>query len=126
MKTLKFILTILFGIFMIAGGVNHFLTPESYFRLIPDFFPKAITNYLAGVVEIALGIGVFIPGVRNLSTKGILLLMFIFLPLHVWDVFRDDPAIGSHNMAMIRLPVQFIFILWAWFISRAEVIGLPR
>jgi hypothetical protein len=51
-----------------------------------------------------------------------LVLMLIFLPLHTYDVFVDNPAIGSHKAAMIRLPVQFLFIAWAWFISKKDKI----
>jgi hypothetical protein len=44
--------------------------------------------------------------------------MLAFLPLHLMDVFKDAPAIGSHKAALVRLPLQFVFILWAWFIYR--------
>ncbi len=118
MKTIQLILTLLFGAFMIFGGVNHFIKPEMYFPFIPDPLPQPIINYLAGIIEIALGVGVFAPRFRTLAALGILLLMLLFLPLHLWDVFRENPAIGSHTAALVRLPVQFILIAWAWFISK--------
>ena len=120
MKTVKLILTLLFGAFMIFSGINHFLKPDMYLPFIPDFLPKVLIIYLSGVVEIVLGLGVFIPRFRHLSALGILLLMLLFLPLHTVDVFRDNPAIGSHSIALIRLPIQFVLILWAWFISRKQ------
>ena len=118
MKTLKLVLTFLFGALMILAGLNHFLKAKMYFPFIPDFLPKEIINYLAGLMEIVLGIGVFIPPLRDKATLGILILMCMFLPLHVWDIMKEHPAIGSHAMALVRLPVQFLFIGWAWFISR--------
>lgn len=118
MKTVKYILTVLFGVFMIFGGVNHFIKPAMYFPFIPDFLPQSLINYLSGAVEIILGVGVFLPQSRCASALGILVLMCLFLPLHLGDVFRDNPAIGSHTAAWVRLPIQFLFILWAWFISR--------
>jgi uncharacterized membrane protein len=118
MKNIKLILTILFGVFMFLGGVNHFLKPEMYFPFFPDFLPKEILNYLVGIIEIVLGIGAFVPRFRNWATFGILISMLIFLPFHVWDVFRETPAIGSHQASLIRLPIQFLFIAWAWFINR--------
>lgn len=114
----KLILTYLFGAFMIFGGINHFLKPEMYFPFFPDFLPKEILNYLAGVIEILVGIGVFIPQYRPQATLGILILMLAFLPLHIIDVFKDNPAIGSHKAALVRLPIQFLFIGWAWFIHK--------
>ena len=120
MKTIKFSLTILFGVFMIVGGINHFLKPAMYFPFIPNFLPKNATNYATGILEVALGIGVFLPQFRHRAAQGIFLLMCIFLPLHIWDVFRDSPAIGNHTLALIRVPVQFLLIYWAWFIGKGS------
>jgi uncharacterized membrane protein len=118
MTKLKILLTFLFGGFMILGGVMHFINPEMYNTFIPDFLPKDLVNYASGALEIAVGIGAMIPRYRSWGTLGILLLMLAFLPLHVMDVFKENPAIGSHEMALIRLPIQFVFILWAWFINK--------
>ncbi len=121
MNTLKLILTFLFGIFMILAGVNHFIKPEMYAPFIPDFLPNVAVNYLTGIAEIVVGIGVFIPRFRSLATLGILTMMLLFLPLHVIDVFKENPAIGSHQVALIRLPIQFLFILWAWYIHTGYI-----
>jgi uncharacterized membrane protein len=118
MKNLKLILTYLFGAFMIFGGANHFIKPEMYAPFIPAFLPSLAINYLAGILEIAVGIGVFIPRFRSMATLGILIMMLVFLPLHIIDVFKENPAIGSHQVALIRLPVQFLLIAWAWFINK--------
>jgi uncharacterized membrane protein len=118
MKILKLILTYLFGAFMIFGGVNHFLKPDMYMPFFADFLPKAALNYASGIAEIIVGILVFIPQYRTWGTWGILILMLLFLPLHIVDVFKDNPAVGSHQIAIYRLPVQFLFIAWAWYIHR--------
>ncbi len=118
MKNLKLILTYLFGAFLIFGGINHFIKPEMYAPFIPDFLPSLAVNYLTGIAEIAVGVGVFIPRFRSMATLGILLMMLVFLPLHVFDVFKENPAIGSYQAALIRLPLQFILIAWAWFIHK--------
>jgi hypothetical protein len=44
--------------------------------------------------------------------------MVLFLPLHIIDIFKETPAVGSHQAALIRLPFQFLFIAWAWYIKR--------
>ena len=118
MKKLKPVLTNFFGILMIVCGVLHFIKPEKYFPFIPHFLPKEIINYLVGVLEIVLGVGTCIPRFCSLATLGILLLMIVFLPLHVMDVFKEHPAIGNQAVAIIRLPVQFVLIMWAWFINK--------
>jgi uncharacterized membrane protein len=118
MQYVKLGLTFLFGVFMILGGIGHFTTPAMYAGFIPDFLPADLVNIVAGIAELACGIGVFIPATRRWATLGILVMMLAFLPLHIWDVFRDDPAIGSHETALIRLPMQFVLIAWAWYIHR--------
>ena len=95
-----------------------------YFPFFPDFLPKEALNYLTGIAEIIVGIGVFIPKYRTLSALGILIMMLAFLPLHIWDVFKENPAIGSHQATLVRLPIQFVFILWAWYISRKDKVDL--
>jgi uncharacterized membrane protein len=122
MKIFKLILTFLMAAFMIYGGINHFLKPDMYLAFVPSFLPKLAIVYISGIVEIVLGVGAIIPHFRHVSCLGILVLMLLFLPLHTLDVFVDNPAIGSHKAAMIRLPVQFLFIAWAWFISKKDKI----
>ena len=118
MRNIKSILTFLLGIFIVLGGVGHFVTPAIYIGFIPDFLPQTFILYASGIVEIFIGICVFIPHLRSTGTMGILVLMLVFLPLHVADIFKEHPAIGSHQLALIRLPLQCILIAWAWFIHK--------
>jgi uncharacterized membrane protein len=118
MLTFKNLLSILFGLIMIVGGITHFAKPEMYLPFIPDFLPKTTLNYVAGVLEFCIGMAIFIPRTRHFASLGILLLMIAFLPLHVIDVYSENPAIGSHQLALIRLPLQFVLIAWAWVIYK--------
>ena len=118
MKIFKTVLSFLFAAFMIFGGVNHFLKPAMYAPFIPSFLPNDLVNYGTGLIEIILGIGVFIPKFKHQAGFGLFVLMLIFLPLHVMDVFKDMPAIGSHQVALVRLPVQFLFLAITWWMSK--------
>ncbi|WP_152000303.1 MULTISPECIES: hypothetical protein [unclassified Imperialibacter] len=115
MKTAKTILGIVLALFLIFSGVNHFTTPEMYLPLIPDFLPKSIVNVLAGVVEIILGIGVFIPTFKKRALLGIFLLMVAFLPIHIWDALKENPAIGTKTVALVRIGIQLVLIYLPWF-----------
>lgn len=103
---------------MVIAGISHFLKPAMFLPFIPDFLPKEAINYLAGAVEIMVGIGTFMARFRRLATLILLLMMVGFLPLHIMDVFKEQPAIGSHQAALIRLPIQFVLIFGAWFIHK--------
>lgn len=112
------ILTIALGIFMMLGGAMHFIQAETYMPFIPDFLPKELVNDGAGIVEILLGAGLFFPKYRPTAALGIFILMLVFLPLHTLDIFRETPEIGSKTLAYIRLPLQFVLILWAWSVRK--------
>ena len=117
-KALKIFWTvvrIVFAIFMVYAGVQHFLKPAFYIPFVPSFLPFAMAIiYLSGIMEIILGLMLILPKYRRIGALGILILMLAFLPIHFWDVFSDTPAIGNHQAALIRLPVQFLFIAIAW------------
>lgn len=116
MKNLKLTLTFLFGAIMMLTGINHFLKPALYAPFIPDWLPLLVVNYLIGALEAGIGVALFFTVSRRIAGILLVLLMVFFLPFHLVDAFRSHPAIGSHLLAWIRLPLQFVLIYWAWFI----------
>ena len=116
MKKTRLVFTFLFALLLIAAGINHVVHPSVYASFIPGWLPLDATNYFTAIVEISLGAGLLLPGTRRLAAIGTILLMLFFLPFHTWDVFREHPAIGSRLFALIRLPLQFLLIYWAWFV----------
>ena len=115
MKKIWLILKVVLAIFLIFGGVQHFISPNNYIPFVPSFLPFTLALiYLSGLFEILFGLALFCKKLETLGAWGILILMLLFLPIHIWDVFSKTPAIGSHNAALIRLPIQFLFIFIAW------------
>lgn len=112
------VVRILFALFMVYAGVQHFVKPDFYIPFVLSFLPftKAII-YASGLVEILLGLMLIVPKYIKTGALGIMLLMILFLPIHIWDVFSETPAIGSSQAALIRLPIQFLFIAIAWKIK---------
>ena len=115
MKVVWIVLRVIFALFMIYAGIQHFVKPDFYIPFVPSFLPfTTAIIYASGILELLFGIMLLIPKYAQQGAMGILLLMLIFLPIHVWDVFSATPAIGSHKAALIRLAVQFLFIAIAW------------
>jgi uncharacterized membrane protein len=115
MKKIWLILKVVLVIFLIFGGVQHFISPNNYIPFVPSFLPFTLALiYLSGLFEILFGLALFCKKLETLGAWGILILMLLFLPIHIWDVFSKTPAIGSHNGALIRLPIQFLLIFIAW------------
>ncbi len=71
-------------VFFTLAGILHFVMPEFYYPLIPDYFGfKFEINILAGIAEIFLGLGSYFLKTRKLSTYFILLMLICFIPAHV-------------------------------------------
>lgn len=114
-KKIWSVVLIIMAIFIIYGGINHFIKPEFYIPFVPSFLGfKTVIIYVSGVVEIGIGLLLLIKKYRGVGAFSLLLLMLVFLPIHIWDIFSDTPAIGSHQAALIRLPIQLVFIGIAW------------
>lgn len=115
-KTTRILIFIL-AAFILIGGINHCIKPEIYNPFIPEFLPKITVNYITGITEIALAIGLFSSKYRKVVALGILIIMIAFLPIHFLDIFKENPAIGSKTLAYIRLPLQFVLIYWSWWVK---------
>lgn len=116
MDILLITLKSIYGAFFTFAGVMHFLKPKFFYPFIPKIFPRKLSNYGAGLLEIVVGIGIFIPNYTAYASLGIILLLTIFLPIHVWDYFKEKPAIGPKKLALIRIPLQFVLMYGAYVI----------
>lgn len=103
---------------MLFGAYNHLANPDFYLGFIPENLPKAPVHYLTALVEFIIGSLILIPKYRRLGALSFIALMLAFLPIHIWDLLKDMPAIGSKQAAIIRLIVQFVFIAIAYFIFK--------
>ena len=116
MEILVSVLQYVFASFFAFAGVMHYLKPKFFKHFIPKPFPKKLVNYVIGLIEFGLGVGLIIPDFTKKSALGIIVLLIIFLPIHIWDVTRERPAIGSKKRAVIRIPIQFLLIYLVYLI----------
>jgi len=114
------ILKIVIALFMIYAGIQHFVKPEFFLPFVPEFLPlKTTIVYVSGIAEILVGLLLLIKKYAKIGAFGILVLLFLFLPIHIWDVFAEAPVIGSRKAALIRLPIQFLLIFIVWRIKNS-------
>jgi uncharacterized membrane protein len=110
------------GALFILLGILHFIKPKFYLNIMPSFFPfKEFLNYASGLVEVILGIGVFIPSIRQPVSYGIILLLISFLLVHVSHLFEEPKGMQKvkHKKLIlwIRLILQFVLIYWIYVVS---------
>lgn len=113
-------LKIVMALFMIYAGAQHFIKPDFFIPFVPTFLPLKIpVIYISGAIEILLGLSLFINKYAKQGALGILILLLLFLPIHIWDIFSETPAIGSKQAALIRLLIQFLFIFIIWKVKNS-------
>ena len=116
MENLVLILKIIYGCFFCFAGIMHIVKPNFFKNFIPNFFPKLFVNYFIGFIEFFLGVGLFFDKYIEFSAIGIIILLILLLPIHIWDVTKKRPAIGSKKIAIVRIPFQFLLIYGIYFI----------
>ena len=104
------ILKIIYALFFCFSGIMHYLKPNFFKHFIPDIFPKLLVNYIIGLIEFTFGIGLFFNQFTKHAALGIVILLITLLPIHIWDLTKKKPAIGSKKLALIRIPLQFLLI----------------
>lgn len=111
----------LLALFWIAAGVNHFLNPEFYINIMPDYMPAhAFLVALSGATELAAGVMVAIPRVTKWGAWFCIAHLLIFFTVHIDMIVHAADKFPEIPLAAlwIRIPVQFLFIFWAWWFTR--------
>ncbi len=102
------------GLYILAG-INHFVSPGFYIKIIPPFLPfKKIINWVSGLAEIVLGVLLFIPEYQSLAAYGIIALLIAVFPANIYHLMK---GLRKHKMVWVlalRLPLQGVLIWWAW------------
>lgn len=118
----KRVLLILLAVAFVAAGIGHFIIPDVYVAMMPDYLPWHLALvYLSGVAEIAGGVGVLIPQVRRLAGWGLIALLLAVFPANVHLALHPEswPDV-SPTALWIRLPFQILFIAWVWWVTKPD------
>lgn len=111
------------AVFIIFTGFSHFKFQKGMAMMIPDFIPgKMFWVYCTGLLEIAAGIGLMIPGIREI-TAVLLIVFYIFVFIaninssqKKINIFKADyTGPGMQYLYTQRIPMQIILIAWTWY-----------
>ncbi len=114
------ILKYLLALFFIAAGINHFVNPDFYVRIMPPYLPWHLPLvYLSGAAEIGLGALLLIPQYMSIAAWGLIALLIAVFPANLHMALNPElfPAIPSVAL-WLRLPLQGVLIAWAYRYTR--------
>lgn len=109
--------------FIIFTGFAHFKFQKGMALMIPEFIPaKMFWVYFTGILEIAAGIGLMIPSIREITA---ILLLIFFVLVFVANINSSQKKInlfkadytgpGMNYLYKERLPMQIILLVWTWY-----------
>ncbi|MBT8219977.1 MAG: DoxX family protein [Bacteroidia bacterium] len=105
------------GIFYIYAGYSHFRIPKFFLKITPQWvpFPEKV-NIAVGIVEILLGVLVMFEPTRIYAAWGIIVLLILVFPANIYHLTSGGAGTKVPiKFLWIRLPIQAILILWAWW-----------
>ena len=106
----------LLGVLFIIAGANHFRTPTIYKRIIPPYIPaKSSMVLLSGIAEMVAGLLLLNPETQTLAAWGIIAMLIIFIPVHIYMLQNKKAALKFPKWVLIiRIPLQFGLLFWAY------------
>ncbi len=121
---LKLVTVYVMGAFYIFVGVNHFINPDFFLDIMPDYLPwHAALVYISGIAEIICGVLLFIPRTRILGAWLTIALLIAVFPANVHTAMNPEQFdFAPPNGHYIRLPIQGLLILWAYWYTRPDTV----
>ena len=110
------ILLYLQAVFYVGAGLNHFLSPNFYLKMMPPWLPwPSQLHLLAGAAEMLLGMALIPEKTRRLAAWGLVALLIAVFPANIYLAMNPElmPNV-SPSGHWLRLPFQLLFLAWAY------------
>lgn len=106
-------------IFMLIGFM-HLAKPQKLVYMINGLLPYAHALVIvSGILEIALGIGLFFPAARVYAAWGLIILLVLMFPANINVAVQQLPPPGGLPAkpwyTWSRLAFQPVYIAWLWW-----------
>ena len=105
-----------------AAGVNHFRDPVFYEAIMPPYLPwHTAAVFASGIAEVVLGVGLLIPRFSRFAAWSLIALLIAVFPANIHmathpELYSTIPA----ALLWLRLPLQAVLVLWAYWLTRIE------
>jgi uncharacterized membrane protein len=109
-------------LFYFWAGLNHFWHTSDYLRIMPPYLPyPLLLVQISGVVESFLGILLPWFQTRRWACYGIIALLIAVFPANIYMLTSGGAGTTFPHWALVvRLPLQAVLILWAYWHSLSD------
>jgi uncharacterized membrane protein len=109
----------LLSAFWLFAGTMHFVIPRTYEAIVPDYIPITPQQAVSwsGAAEIAGGVMAVPSPTRRLARWWLLGVLIAVFPANVHMAVSPEKIRGLQIprwLLWARLPIQPLFMLWAW------------
>ena len=123
MSLFKKITIYFMGSAYIYVGIRHFVDPDFFLAIMPDYLPMHLEAvYVSGIFEILLGGMLFFKKSRWFAGWGLIVLLIAVFPANIYLAHNEtaQQAIEiSQTAAIVRLPFQALFITLAYWHTKS-------
>jgi uncharacterized membrane protein len=104
------------AVFYVAAGINHFVNPKWYIRIIPPWLPNPpLLNQISGACEIIFGLLLIPDATRSIAAWLIIALLIAIFPANIQMSINFKRKNNRYYwITLVRLPLQLVLIWWAW------------
>ena len=114
------ILLYIMALCYIAAGINHFVSPRMYMKIMPHWVPlQSLAVKVSGVLEVAFGLLLFPLQSRHIGAWLLIALLLAIFPANVQMAINFRKKHKRYLwLAYARLPLQVVLIWWAWVYTK--------
>ena len=123
----KYIARVLLGVRLIVTGIIHLTFGRVEFKAqVPGWVPlnADLVVVISGIAELALGIALLVASKKRRQIVGLAAVIFFIaiFPGNIAQYIDHRSAFGldTDTKRLLRLFLQPVFILWAWWSTRQE------
>ena len=124
----------LLGVFFVVAGANHFISPDTYLEMMPEWMPlHGPAVFWSGVAEVAGGLMLFFDRTAKAGGIFLILVLIAVFPANIQMAIAPDEVEWVANQGLpdwalwVRLALQPLLMVLIWFVTRdVPSGGLPQ
>ena len=106
---------------MVTAGILHFVRADFFLKIVPPYLPRHWEIVaVSGICEIALGLLLQVPRCSRFAAWSLIAMLIAIFPANIYVYQHQELVPASPLVHFLRLPLQGVLILWAYWYTKGE------